>query len=624
VILDVTDAGRQPMSYADGRFWITFNGEIYNFLELRQELQETGHSFRSQSDTEVILAAYAEWGIQALHRFNGMWAFAIWDSINRELLLARDRFGVKPLHYLRSGELFAFASELKAFKTLDGYHPTIDTESSEVALRTGFGLEGTERTMLTGVRRLRGGHLAIVKENQLGITRWWRTLDHLVTTPPSLQDQAEQFRENFYDAVRLRMRSDVPVATSLSGGFDSSSVVCALAEVGRQRGEPRRAPDWQRAFVAVFPEAMNNERPSAEEAIAYSGVKPHFLEITEQDALASIDRILLDFDDVYITLPTAPWLLYRELRRQGVVVTLDGHGGDELLAGYPPPEVLLFQDAPGVLHPLENLRRLRDYTEVIQPIESRALNRGRRALRALLSIHPALETARRLRRLWLGPRHHADERHPALKTFLRSPRAATDDFELVTASDALPTTWGMLNRHLYVMFHDTILPTILRNFDRLSMAHGVEIRMPYMDWRLVRLAFSLPDGSKVSGGYTKRVAREAMRGRMPESIRLSRRKVGFTSPLPEWLNGPLGPWMMDLVHSRECRDDSLIDGSRLAAWIEATTRARAWSWSNAETAWPLVHHLWFEKNFLAATPYTPATRDRAGQPEPAVGVPLRP
>lgn len=616
-ILDLSASGHQPMSYADGRLWITFNGEIYNFVELRRELEALGHRFRSESDTETILAAYAEWGSTMLLRFNGMWAFAIFDTRERQLFLARDRFGVKPLLFRRSATRFAFASELKAFGHLEGYSPSIDQESAAVSLRTSFDLEASRRTLFSGVERLQPGHFAVVREDGVSLVRWWNTLDHLVEAPLRLEDQAEVFRGLFDDSVRLRMRSDVAIGTCLSGGFDSSAVVCTLADVGRRGQTSRQARDWHRAFVATFPGALNDEREKAECVVAHAGLRCHWLPIMDSDALPDLERVLFDFDDVYRALPTAPWMIYRELRRGRVFVSLDGHGGDELMAGYPPYDWLFFRDAPPVLaHPARNWRLLRDYGQIIEALTPGmgAAAKHAEGLRALLRVHPSFAPLRGLRRRLLSVR---SRKAPAAPVAFLKPVAPPpgDDFRLVSDGDRLPPNWSHVNRSLYRMFHGSILPTILRNFDRLSMAHGVEIRMPFMDWRLVTFLFSLPAESKTAHGYTKRVAREAMKGRMPEAIRTSRSKVGFHSPLPEWLNGPLQPWVRGLLASRGAGDHPLVDTAALAAFIERTGSTRSWSWQNCETVWPFLNYLWFEECF----PSLSARTEKAASGGVAVG-----
>lgn len=596
-ILDLSGDGKQPMTYSHGRYVITFNGEIFNFVEIRAELESKGYAFTSSSDTEVILASYAEWGARMLHRFNGMWAFAIYDRFEKTLFIARDRFGIKPFLYLLSSQQFAFASELKAFKYLEGYSPCIDYETSQVLLEDGFNVEGTERTLLAGVRRLQAGHYGLLKNGKLTIVRWWKTLDHLVEPPSTIGEQAEYFRELFYDAVRIRMRSDVPIGSCLSGGFDSSAVVCALAEIGREHADLRQAREWQQTFIATFPGSANDERESAEEVVRFTGVRGNFFPVTDSEALNNIETVLQAFDDVYIGMPTAIWLIYRAMRRARVVVSLDGHGADELMGGYVQPDFLYFHNAPSLLRSaFENIQLIKDYRSLVSHFEHlRIAGIFRSPLAAFLMNHPSLGGRILSNRSLLKKAKKAFRR-----PFLRSTRSKTDDdFTMVGSCDRLPDQWGFLNRRFYEMFHSTLLPTILRNFDRLSMAHGIEIRMPFMDWRLVSYIFSLPDASKIGAGFSKRVAREAMRDRMPEKIRSAKYKIGFNSPLPEWFNGPLREWMLNLVESERCQKHELIDGRRFASFVRTHTKQKSWNWQNCSNAWLTLHYLWFEGSFLA-------------------------
>jgi asparagine synthase (glutamine-hydrolysing) len=596
-ILDCTDDGRQPMSYSEGRYWMVYNGEVFNFLELRKDLEQKGFQFRSQSDTEVILAAYIQWGAEMLPKFNGMWALAIYDRAERALFIARDRFGIKPFHYVHDGAKFAFASELKSFKHLEGFRPEMDAESARVFLDDSMAVEGTIRTMVKDVRRLQGGHWGLLKDGRLTIRRWWNTLEHLPTPPARFEDQAEQFRELFEDAVRLRMRSDVPVGTCLSGGFDSSAVVCALARFGRERGHERQAGDWQKTFVASFPGAENDETAMAEKVIQYAGVQGNFLALNESDALNEIDRVLSDFDDVYFNLPTHTWAIYRFLRQNRVYVSLDGHGADELMGAYRPAEQVLMSSAPGLLsHPGENLRRIREAMALQAPSSRPATGAGRmrKGLSWTLAYHPSLGWMRDATR-----RMRASLRKEN-RFYRGEPVALAGDFAQVAASDVLPEHWGRLNRDLYRMFHCDVLPTILRNFDRTSMSHGIEIRMPFMDWRLVCFIMSLPEESKISAGATKRVAREAMKGRMPEEIRASKVKIGFNSPLPLWLRGPLKDWARDVIQDSNTEAAAVLDLAKTRNYLRECETRGVWSWPETVTVWRLVHYAWFASRFFKA------------------------
>jgi asparagine synthase (glutamine-hydrolysing) len=553
-IIDPGPGGYQPMLSNDGRHVIVFNGEIYNFLELRRELEALGESFRTQSDTEVILAAWRTWQEGMLSRFNGMWALAIFDTETTDLFLARDRFGIKPLLYAMSAQRLIFASEHRALVQSGLIATSIDIEVARRLMLDAFGVEGSERTLCREVRRLQGGHFMWVREGRLEIQRWWRTLDHLPPVPNSEAERVERFGELFRDAVALRMRSDVPIGTCLSGGFDSSAVICAMSEHEKAGMGPRDSAAWRHAFVAAFPGALNDERPMAEHAAMWAGVDPTIMEIGPRDALTEIDRILEDSDDIYISLPSAAWLLYREVSRRKVLVSLDGHGADELMGAY------LQEGRSGAFR----LRNILAGAASNSPLASRCID----LLRTM--------TVR-------GKRHY----------FLRGGlRAIPAQLSLVGEDDVLPREWGALNRRLYRMFHSTVLPTILRNFDRLSMAHGVEVRMPFMDWRLVTYAMALPDASKSSDGYTKMVARRAMKGRMPESIRMGRRKVGFNSPMPEWLNGPLSGWLDRLLDQNVPAFAELVDEKRLCKTVNRLTLSKTWDWESVGRVWPYLNMKW--------------------------------
>jgi asparagine synthase (glutamine-hydrolysing) len=378
----------------------------------------------------------------------------------------------------------------------------------------------------------------------------------LVQVPSSREDQAARFRELFFDAVRLRLRSDVSVGTCLSGGFDSSAIACAMAHVAADsKPHLREASDWRHAFIASFPGQSNDETPEAMEAAAYAGVTPHVLSFEETDPLAQIDTILADLDEVYIGLPTAPWQIYRELRSAHTLVSLDGHGADELMGGY---------------------------RQAGQSLGFALRNQAARLAQGSVAIQHAIDSAKLATLSARG------------LNFLRghtliAPRSPT----LPSDSDILPPHWGPLNRRLYRMFHGTVLPTILRNFDRLSMAHGVEVRMPFMDWRLVTYVMSLPDDAKSEDGRTKAVARNAMAGFMPDSIRMARRKVGFNSPMPEWLNGALGRWAASLLSRPQSQFDALVDRKALLERVHALNTTRGWDWERCGRLWPYLHLKWY-------------------------------
>ncbi len=590
-IIDLSSAANQPMHYAEDRFHIVFNGEIFNFIEIRNELRSKGYQFKTDSDTEVILASYHCWKEKMLFKFNGMWAIVIYDEQERECFIARDRFGIKPLLFKLDKHQFAFASEQKSFRCLDGFNPVLDNESATHFLRTGFGVEASSRTMLKDIQKLEGGCYGIIKQGQATITRWWETSEHLVDVPDTFEKQAARFQELFYDSIQLRMRSDVSIGSSLSGGFDSSAIVSALAEIGKQHAGLRQSKDWQQTFVATFPGKSNDERPQAEEVVKYAGVKGHFFEVHEEEGLKVMNQVLDDFDDVYVGIPVAPWLIYRELRRNNIVVSLDGHGADELMGAYMHASGAYLANAPSLLSNWQYNQQLLN--------ESHALTQTTPAfgsnLKRLLQFHPDFEFARNA---FKQLKSSKDQFFKTQSSQFLNKDVSFSSSNQFQSSSKIPNGMDETNRSLYSLFHHDVLPTILRNFDRMSMAHGIEVRMPFMDWRLVTYLFSLPGSAKIKDGYTKRVAREAMKNRMPESIRSSKVKIGFNAPMPEWFQGPLQPWIRQTLEIAISNKSELIDVKGLKTYIELQQKTNNWNWSNTGNTWKYLHYLWYEQNFI--------------------------
>jgi asparagine synthase (glutamine-hydrolysing) len=583
-ILDLSERARQPMSYAEGRYWLTYNGEVYNYIELREELRRLGHRFVSKSDSEVILAAYAQWGPECQFRFNGMWAFAIWDVQERRLFLSRDRFGVKPLHYSDRAGGFAFASELKAFLALPWIDGAFDPEIVAETLTNINGQEATPYTLLPGVRRLPPGHAMVVKaDGSIQINAWWNTLDHLPQPRAKLDEQAEEFRALFFDACRLRLRSNVPLATALSGGLDSSAIACTLAELHR-RGAVEGAPqDSQRAFVACFPGTPYDERPYAEMVVDHTGLAPHYHNVDGDLVVNNIEKVILDREGIYLQTHLGAWSTYCVMNCAGVRVSVDGHGADELLGGYRfcveraielaarSLDLERYLDLRRVLHRLDgNATPLRPYAVVGQALAARLRKiptwiRGQMAARDRVESQP-----------WLLPYDGHSRLYNA-------------------AADARVQGLSTLQALLFTWFHGDILPTIMRAIDRASMAHSIEVRMPFTDWRLVTFAFALPETSKMGGGYTKRILREAVHGLIPEEIRLHTNKVGIVGLTKSWVSGPLRSWLLDLTASRSFIDSALWNGPAARAAVECAVDGI----TSIGPVWPIISAYVLERSFKA-------------------------
>ena len=590
-ILDLTDSGKQPMSFDNGRYWITYNGEVFNFVEIRQELERHGHRFRSDSDTEVILAAYALWGTDCLLKFNGMWAFAIWDRVERTLFLSRDRFGIKPLHYVEQGQRFAFASELKAFLSLDGFEARPNVQEMRRALKGRT--ESRNDSLLERVKQVPPGHSLMVSERGSHLTRWWCTLDHLVRPPRNFKDQAAEFRELFFDACRVRLRSDVPIASALSGGLDSSSVVCALAEM--KKGTARIANDYHRAFVAVFKGTPHDETEYAEAVITKANAVARY---REMDPTALADELALyayHFELIGQGLLLPVWALYREMRRDGVCISLDGHGGDEELMGYSNTLQSVLRNSGNFFRsPLRTL----DLARTVQRQEPAVST-----LRLIFDSDPKLRVAlsglRRAKR-WL--RATPATSHPTeaeWADWVQAPEEPECDL-----SEQEHSAWASLtpmNRALYSEFHHTRLHSILQKTDRISMASGVESRMPFMDWRLVCYAFSLPDEAKVGDGYSKRILREALKGTLPEKVRTRTSKIGFQAPLASWFDVAIGKVARERVQRKEFLECDVWDGKAIRNFVNERQERGAWKARDARAVWRYIQtDLWMESFFRSS------------------------
>lgn len=563
-IIDTSETGRQPMSF-HGRYWIVFNGEIYNFVELKSELEGYGYQFKTDSDTEVILASYDKWGDECQLRFNGMWAFAIWDTRERRLFLSRDRFGVKPLLYHYDGRRFAFASEMKAFLALNDFRVDFNASIVAVALSDPSLVEGMEASLLHGVKRLPGGHsITLTQAGELSVRRWWRTLDHLESVPERCEDQAARYRELFLDACRIRMRSDVPIGTALSGGLDSSSVLCSMGHI-RNSGDKtdRMAFDWQRAFVGSYPGKIIDERVYADQVINQTGAKPIYCEMNAGMYLENFHEILYQYEELS-DIHLGPWYVHKRQRENGVVVTIDGHGGDEALGGYTWHVLAALKDA---------------VADPFRMAELLSIMNGMGVTVNAQSIPRALKK--------LGSRLFDKRDGKSEKTWLMvQPEPFHSD--ALNADVPLLKNRDSLFKQLYMDFHFTHLPTNLRDFDRLSMAHGVEVRSPFMDWRLVCFTFSLPSSRKIGGGYTKRILRDAMRGILPEAIRTRTKKLGFPNLDEGWMSAKAREFILDSIASKDFAESSIWNGRLISAEMEKAFRDsdtvrihRAWKYTQA-------------------------------------------
>jgi asparagine synthase (glutamine-hydrolysing) len=532
-IIDLSDAGLQPMADESGRVHLLHNGEIYNYLELRAELEAKGHRFRTATDTEVMLAAYREWGERCVERFNGMWAFVIWDAERRTLFASRDRFGVKPLYYRLDGARLAFASEPWILR---GLRPHPNLSAVRDYLEQGW-LDHGEETFFAGVRRLPPAHNIVFDADGLRIVRYWRLEPHDAPADP-----AEAVRGLFLDAVRLQLRSDVPVGTALSGGMDSSAIAAAVAAQGHER---------QKTVTAFFEDAGFDERPYARAVVEQTGAEARWVSFTAEELVANLPAIVRAQGEPFgSTSIAAGWHVMREARTAGLTVMLDGQGGDELFAGY--------RAAYGY--------RLADLLSRGEVVELG------RELGAFWSAHGSspLAAAGVLARPFLPEGLGAAARarlkgsaalaHPDLRALPREQEANGYPFP------------DRLRRHLARTLSRRGLPELLRYEDRNSMAHSIEARVPFLDHRLVELAYSLDGAQLIARGQTKAVLRRALTDLLPRAVRDRRDKLGFVTPEGRFMREALGELAVDAFGSPEFRERGLVDP---AAARERLERHRA-------------------------------------------------
>lgn len=557
-IIDLHERSNQPLALGPWR--LVLNGEIYNYLELRDELRGHGHEFVTEGDAEVLLHAWDEWGEGALDRVNGMFAFAVWHEGDRHLTLACDPCGEKPLYWAddSGGGRLVFASDIPAILEVRPELAAPRTDAIGPFLAFGQ-TPPIDESFFAGIRRLPGAHLLRWRDGRIEVERYW--VPRQVEVPLTFEDAAAALGELLRDSVRLRLRSDVPVGTSLSGGVDSSAVVALCAEVAGD--QPRHA------FTASFPGFARDETRFARTVASAAGVlEHHVVEPTAAEVFDDLDTVVRDQQEPFGSLSIyAQWRVMRAAREAGIVVLLDGQGADELFAGY------VGANAGWALRSLSPATAMRE------------LAKGGFGARDVVFAALAGRLPRAVVR-----RHRLRAMSPYVADGIRS---ATADAAPVGDADGARTP--LVRELLRQTFH-TSLPALLRYADRDSMAHGREVRLPFLDRRIVEFAFSIPTTFVHRQGVTKRVLREAMRGIVPDAILDRRDKIGFEPPQAAWLSGPSGMSLArEILLDDRARARGLYDLQAIGDDI------RAGSWRDHHAIWrALSVELWLHA--FARTP----------------------
>jgi asparagine synthase (glutamine-hydrolysing) len=559
-IIDLSPGGRQPMSDRSGRYTMVYNGEIFNYVELRQELEAFGHRFDTQSDSEVLLAAFAQWGPACLNRLNGMWALAIYDAQDQRLILSRDRFGIKPLYYTWVNETFYFGSEVKF---LLPFLPELRmNESRAIEYLVSNVVDHHTETMFAGIYQILPAHYATLDHSGLAQHAYWHLPERQIKL--TLNDAREQFAELLTSAVALRLRSDVPIGSLLSGGLDSTTIVCVMRQLLDRQGAYNNF-DF---FSAVFDEEAFSERRYIEDTVAQTGMPVHWIYPDPGSLLESLPRLLYHQEFPFRSLAVySQWEIMRHVSQTPIVVLLDGQGSDEIFAGYTAHYYALIA---------EYLRRLRP-DKAWQLARALALGRQVSLIRGWRAALSRLYQA--------SPLHNRSRSHsaPYLTRPYRQPEGWTQQRDIFR--DALV-------RNLTF----SALPEYLRYEDRNSMAFTLESRLPFMDYRLVEWAMSLPAEMKIDGVISKRILREIARPLIPQAVAERKDKMGFVSPQEQWQRDVLAP-SLDAVFARDLQAlFPFLDGKQTKA-IYREYQARnnenwAWVWRVACLTW--WYQYWWE------------------------------
>lgn len=513
-IIDLTPAGRQPMANEDGSVWIVFNGEIYNFSEIRPELEKRGHKFSSNTDTEVIIHAYEEWGCDCVERFNGMWAFAIYDKAKSCLFLSRDRFGVKPLYYYHDARGLIFSSEIKGILQ-HGVPRNPNDKAVYDYLAMGF-VDHSPETFFKGIFRLIPGGSMVYDISKGSIKLWqWYHLSERLEKIKGLSEEelARLVRDLFEDSVRYRLISDVPVGSCLSGGIDSSAIVYAMRDLN-PRAEIK-------TFSMVFPGKRIDESSYVDEVVRDAKVEPHKISPALQDLQRDLADLVWTQEEPFRTPSIYGQYKVMELaHRNGMKVLLDGQGSDELFAGY----FVYYK-----YYLFESLIKLRleEFRQTARAISDKLND---------IVLYPLATVLCRLGLSnWL------------LKNMWLKKAKYLDNLGETDLANPLKERGFSLNAALYSDLTRYSIPQLLRYEDKNSMRWSIETRVPFLDYRLVELAMSLPSCCKIRKGTTKYILRRALSGLVSPRILKRKDKLGFVTPDDDWLSSPAFLEMVEMI-----------------------------------------------------------------------------
>ncbi len=517
-IIDLSENGHQPMISSDLNYVLVFNGEIYNYIELRNELINLGHLFFSLTDTEVIIEAYKEWGIDCLNRFNGMWAFALWDKRESKLFCARDRFGVKPFYFSYNQKQFAFASEIKQLY-IHGFQKTLNTDMIYRHLRIGSFLVYHDETFHKEIKSLLPGHYIIIQNDKVDVKPYYQlNPQNFENSVLSFNEACERYREIFLDAVKIRMRSDVQTGSCLSGGLDSSAIVCAAAKLSEGR--------FNTFSVYYDLDKSLDERKWINLVNDHTGARGHLISPTAEESLSVFEKTTWHNDLPIGSGFVSQYAVMKLARENNTIVLLDGQGSDELTGGYNHAFYRYYAD---MFRSFSFTKLLKQYPSYLRHNQQGSISA--KLIKTFMSV-----LFKESDLYWLETKYH----------YFNPLNYQPKNKGIIEHIRDLPVS--RLSNFLYNLMYSTSIQTLLHYEDRLSMASSVETRVPFLDYRLVELAFSLPSDYKINDYRGKLIHREAVKPIVPHEIYNRKDKVMFSSPHKKyWLRNELKNYFIQIV-----------------------------------------------------------------------------
>ena len=544
-IIDLSRDGHQPFFYND-EYIIVFNGEIYNYLELKEYLVQKGYHFRTRTDTEALIASYCFWGEECVEHFNGMWSFAIYDRKKHQIFCSRDRFGVKPFYYTEQEGLFLFASEIKQFFEMLEKNPKANKDTLLQFIIRG-NMDYSAETMFKDIYQLPGGYNLIynLKEHTWHIKQYY-DIRKIHETKIDYEEACKQFRDKFYDSVNLRLRSDVPLGYCLSGGLDSSAIVCMADNIVKNRG----GEEEQHTISSCFEDKRYDEQEYIDEVVEHTSVISHKVFPEETDLFNLLDDIIWHMDEPFgSTSIYAQWNVFKAAQDCQLKVMLDGQGADEQLAGYTNFYMVMFADClkKGQIKKFLKERKIYKKNRAITELHISSKKIVLSAIGTLIIPNRYF-----LKRLYYS---FSYKRLPFTKKQLYQALKSELIYPVQDARDYIAES--MRNG----------MASLLHFEDRDSMAHSIESRVPFLDYQLAEMIYAMPFDHKLREGITKAMLRDGLKDILPEKIRTRYSKLGFVTPEEQWINNNFDKYKEELAEAVDALSQ-ILEPDRVMKWFD--------------------------------------------------------